>query len=285
MSARLDAHFHLWDPRTQAHDWLRQLPALDRRFGIDDFEAAAARTGVRQGVLVQAIATAQETHDLLAIAAESDAVAGVVGWVELERDDVAAQIAELRAARGGERLVGLRHLVQSEPDPRWLARDAVGRGLAAIADADLVYDILVRPAQLEAAIRAVAEHPRLRFVLDHAGKPMIAEGSLEPWASQVAELATHENVACKVSGLVTEAASGWRSATFAPYVKHLCTCFGARRLMFGSDWPVCTLVASYERVFDIARSTLADALGRAELEAVFSANARTHYRLGAAAGA
>ncbi len=276
---RLDAHLHLWDPAGRPHVWLRNLPTLDRRFGIEDFAAASASAGVRAGIVVQAIADTQETCELLAIAARSDAVAGVVGWLELERDDVGAEIAALRAAPGGEYLVGIRHLVQSEPDADWLTRKAVARGLAAVAAADLVYELLVKPRQLPAAIRAAAEHPTLRFVLDHGGKPMIAEGSVQPWATLIAELAGHANVACKISGLVTEAGPNWSDATLAPYVAHLCACFGPRRLMFGSDWPVCTLAASYAEVVAVARSTLAKVLDADELARIFSANARAYYRL------
>ena len=221
----LDAHFHLWDPRSQPHDWLRELPALDRQFTVADFEAAAAPAGVSMGVLVQAIESADETRELLAIAAEHPAIAGVVGWVDLEHDSVDEQLAALRALPGGDHLVGIRHLVQGEADPRWLLRDAVQRGIDAVARAGLVYDLLVLPHQLEAAIELVRAHEHARFVLDHGAKPALSEaGFREPWASLIAELATAGNVACKVSGLVTEAGADWSARLLGPVIEHLLEC-------------------------------------------------------------
>jgi len=275
----LDAHFHLWDPDSQSHGWLAAMPSLNRRFGPEDFEAAARPAGVQAGVLVQSLASASETQDLLAIAAQHAVVAGVVGWLDLERADVAAQIELLRSLPGGEYLVGIRHLVQDEADPRWLLRGAVGRGIDALADAGLVYDLLIRPAQLGAALALVADHQRVRFVLDHGAKPAIAERAFEPWASMLAELASLPNVACKLSGLVTEAGAGWTATQIDPYAAQLLDCFGPQRLLFGSDWPVCTLVASHAAVFELARAVLAPRLNDEDLDAVFRANAIAEYGL------
>ena len=275
----IDAHFHLWDPRSRPHAWLSAHPTLNRRFGADDFEAAALPASVSAGVLVQALASASETQDLLAIAAAETVVAGVVGWVDLERADVDAQLERLRALPGGERLVGIRHLVQDETDPRWLLREAVGRGIDALTRAGLVYDLLIRPAQLRAALELVERHEQARFVLDHGAKPAIARREFEPWASALAELAAFPNVACKLSGLVSEAGSCWSAAQIDPYIAHLLDCFGAQRLLFGSDWPVCTLVASYAEVVQLARAALAPRLDADDLDAVFGANAIAQYRL------
>lgn len=276
----LDAHFHLWDPRSQPHDWLRELPPLDRPFTVADFETAAGPAGVSSGVLVQAIESTSETAELLALAAEHPAIAGVVGWLDLQHEAVDEQLAELRELPGGEYLVGIRHLVQGEPDPRWLVRDAVQHGIDAVARAGLVYELLVLPHQLEAAIELVGAHQHARFVLDHGAKPELARaGFQEPWASLIAELAGAANVACKVSGLVTEAGADWSARQVGPVIEHLLECFGPHRLLFGSDWPVCTLVASYHEVFALARDTLAGRLEDEELEAVFHANAVAQYRL------
>ena len=276
---RLDAHFHLWDPGSMLHGWLEGIPSLNRRFDPEDFESVALPARVRAGVLVQTLATASETEDLLAIAVAHDVVAGVVGWVDLERADVAEQIEQIRSLPGGEYLVGIRHLVQDEPDPRWLLRETVGRGIEALADAGLVYDLLITPAQLEAALALVAGHERVRFVLDHGAKPAIADGALEPWALMLANLATLPNVACKVSGLVTEAGVGWTAQQIGPYIAHMLDCFGAQRLLFGSDWPVCTLFASYADVYELARASLAPRLTAEDLDAVFRANVIAQYRL------
>ena len=279
VGVRLDAHFHVWDPGSMSHGWLEGVPALNRRFDLEDFESAALPARVRAGVLVQALASSSETQHLLAIAVAHDVVAGVVGWVDLERADVADQIERLRSAPGGGYLVGIRHLVQDEPDPRWLLRETVGRGIEALADAGLVYDLLIKPAQLEAALTLVAAHERVRFVLDHGAKPAIADGALEPWASALADLATLPNVACKLSGLVNEAGAGWTARQIGPYIAHLLDCFGPQRLMFGSDWPVCTLRASYAEVYELARASLAPRLTDEDLDAVFRANAIAQYRL------
>lgn len=206
-------------------------------------------------------------------------VAGVVGWADLTSPAAADEIGRLRAGPGGDLLVGIRHLVQDEPDPDWLGRPDVRRGLWAVGAAGLPYDLLVRPGQLPAALAVTGALGDVRFVLDHGAKPEIAHGRLEPWASLIRDLAARPNVSCKVSGLVTEAGPGWRPSQIAPYVDHLLECFGPGRLMFGSDWPVCTLAAGYAEVVAVARGALASRLGPAELHAVFAANAVTAYRL------
>ena len=265
--------------------WTR-LPSLRRPFGLDDFQAAAAPQGVTASVLVQVLPDVAETEEFLARAAASHGagggpvpVAGVVGWVDLCGPDVATEIARIRERHGGDRLVGIRHLVQDEPDPAWLDRPEVRRGLRAVGQAGLVYDLLIRPSQLPAALRLTAEEDQVRFVLDHAAKPRISGGELEPWATMIGELAARPNVACKVSGLVTEAAADWQPAQFAPYVDVLLASFGPGRLLFGSDWPVCLLAATYAEVLALARDLLSPHLSPAELAAFFADNARSVYRL------
>jgi L-fuconolactonase len=275
----IDAHHHVWDPDARAHGWLDRLPALRRRFSLADFTRISAEHGVSASVLVQVLASAAETEEFLALAAAPSVVAGVVGWADLTAPDVAAEIARLRQVPGGGRLVGIRHLVQDEPDPGWLDRPDVRRGLRAVGQAGLAYDLLVRPAQLPAAIRAAGDLGDMRFVLDHGAKPDIASGRIEPWSGLVAELARRPNVMCKLSGLVTEAGPGWTAAQIAPYADRLLECFGPGRLMFGSDWPVCTLAASYGEVLALAREVLGDHLAPAERDAVFAGNAVTAYGL------
>jgi L-fuconolactonase len=280
----VDAHHHVWDPGARRHAWLAGIPALNRRFGLADFERAAAPEGVTASVLVQVLASAPETEEFLALAGRSSQpppglVAGVVGWTDLTSPAVADEIARLQDGPGGDRLVGIRHLVQDEPDPDWLGRADVRRGLRAVGAAGLVYDLLVRPGQLPAALTVTAALGDVRFVLDHGAKPEIAQGRLEPWASLIGDLAARPNVYCKVSGLVTEAGPDWRPAQIAPYVDHLLSCFGPGRLIFGSDWPVCTLAAGYGEVLALARHALGSRLGPAEIDAVFAANAVAAYRL------
>lgn len=275
----VDAHHHVWDPAAREHGWLASLPSLRRRFSVADYVAASGPHGVTASVLVQVLASSAETEDFLALADEPGGpVAGVVGWMDLTSPAAAGEIARLQGRPGGHRLVGLRHLVQDEPDPAWLERPDVLRGLAAAGRAGLVYDLLVRPGQLAAAIGAVAGQPDVRFVLDHGGKPDIAAGHWQPWAGLVGELARLPNVSCKLSGLVTEAGPGWTAARIAPFGRHLLDCFGPERLMFGSDWPVCTAEASYGEVLGLAGSVL-DGLSPAEREAVLGGNAAAVYRL------
>ena len=275
----VDAHHHVWDPVARRHAWLDGFPALNRAFSLADFERASRPEEVTASVLVQVLASTKETEAFLALAAGPGPVAGVVGWTDLTSPAVAEELARLRALPGGSALVGMRHLVQDEPDPGWLLRPEVRRGLRAAGAAGLAYDLLVRPRQLPAALAVAGELDDVRFVLDHGAKPPIASGALEPWASQIRELAARPNVSCKVSGLVTEAGPGWRPAQVVPYIDCLADAFGPGRLMFGSDWPVCTLAASYADVAALAREALAARLGPAALDAVFRANAISVYRL------
>jgi L-fuconolactonase len=276
----IDAHHHLWDPGTRRHAWLDTFPPLRRRFGIGDFAGLAAAHGVTSSVLVQVLPSLSETGEFLAVAASGTLVAAVVGWADLAAPDVADQVTRLRELPGGDRLAGIRHLVQDEPDPGWLDRPEVRRGLSALGDAGLVYDLLVRPAQLPAASRAARDLPGVSFVLDHGGKPDIARGQYEPWASLVGELAGRPNVACKLSGLVTEAGHHWSAARIGPYASWLIDSFGPRRLMVGSDWPVCTLATTYGEVLDLAVSALSARLGPADVALVLAGNAARIYGLG-----
>jgi L-fuconolactonase len=275
----VDAHHHVWDPAARRHAWLDGLPALNRAFSLADFERASEPERITASVLVQVLASTAETEEFLALAAGTGPIAGVAGWTDLTSPAVGDEITRLLALPGGDRLAGIRHLVQDETDPDWLRRTEVHRGIRAVGAAGLVYDLLVRPHQLPAALAVTGELADVTFVLDHGAKPPIASGALEPWASQIGELAARPNVSCKVSGLVTEAGPGWRAAQIAPYLDHLVDAFGPGRLIFGSDWPVCTLAASYAEVVSLARDALAVRLGPAELDAVFRTNAISTYRL------
>ncbi|MFF0362195.1 amidohydrolase [Streptomyces sp. NA02536] len=277
----IDAHHHVWDLAVRPQPWITgdALAPLARTFPVEELAAEARAAGVSGTVVVQTVCVPGETPELLALAAGSDLVAGVVGWTDLTAPDVADAIAALRAGPGGDRLAGIRHQVQEEPDPRWLLRPDVMRGLSAVAGAGLVYDLVVKPHQLAAAAEAAARLPGLTFVLDHLGKPPIASGALEPWAAGLRRLAALPNTVGKLSGLVTEAAPGaWRAGSLAPYARCALDAFGPRRLLFGSDWPVCTLRADYATVLGIA-DTLTAGLSPAEKDAVFGGNAVRVYGL------
>ncbi|CAM5252309.1 L-fuconolactonase OS=Streptomyces griseomycini OX=66895 GN=FHS37_006053 PE=3 SV=1 [Streptomyces griseomycini] len=257
----VDAHHHVWDLSVRDQDWITGpgLRPLRRNFTPADLASEARAAGVERTVLVQTVTVPEETPELLALADAHELIAGVVGWTDLTRPDVTDELARLRALPGGRCLKGIRHQVQGEPDPEWLLRPDVRRGLAAVADAGLVYDLVVRPHQLPACVRAAAALPRLTFVLDHAGKPPVASGTLEPWASGVRALAALPNTVCKLSGLVTEAdPASWRTDDLRPYADVVLDAFGPGRLMFGSDWPVCTLAAAYGDVLATARALTRD---------------------------
>ncbi|WP_327267503.1 amidohydrolase family protein [Streptomyces sp. NBC_01218] len=278
----VDAHHHVWDLSVRDQEWItgEEFAPLRRTFTLADLEPEARAAGVRATVLVQTVAVAEETPELLALAHGSDLVAGVVGWTDLTAPDVAGALAALRALPGGDRLTGIRHQVQGERDPRWLLRPDVLRGLAAVADARLAYDLIVRPHQLPAARAAAELVPGLTFVLDHAGKPPVAEGVLTPWADDLRALAALPHTVCKLSGLVTEAdPRRWRDQDLRPYTDVLLDAFGPDRLMFGSDWPVCRLAASYPQVLRTASTLTAD-LSEDERDAVFAGTATRVYRLG-----
>jgi L-fuconolactonase len=275
---RIDAHHHVWDLAVRDQPWTAALPALRRSFDLDDLSPELASAGIDATVVVQTLATPDETPELLALAASSPLIAGVVGWVDLEAPDVEHRISVLRALPGGDALVGIRHQVQSEPDHGWLERASVRRGLAAVAAAGLSYDLLVTPDQLPAAISVARQLPDLRFILDHAGKPRIAGRELEPWSALIASLAALPNVAVKLSGLATEASALWTVGELQPYADVLLKTFGAARILFGSDWPVSLLAVPYAGTVDCA-SRLVHALSPTEREAIFGGNAVAWYQL------
>jgi L-fuconolactonase len=277
----VDAHHHLWDLSVRDQDWITgpELQPLRRDFGVADLAPQARAAGVDRTVLVQTVTVPEETPEFLALAAESELIAGVVGWTDLTRPDAADELARLRELPGGRHLKGIRHQVQGEPDPNWLLRPDVRDGLVAVAEAGLVYDLVVLPHQLPACVRAAAEHPELTFVLDHLGKPPIATGELRPWATAVRALAALPNTVCKLSGMVTEAdLAKWTVDGLRPYADTVLDAFGPGRLMFGSDWPVCTLAASYAQVVDVAEE-LTGGLGAQERAEVFGGTATRVYRL------
>jgi L-fuconolactonase len=281
---RTDAHHHLWELARRPHAWLDgpEMDAIRRDFTLADLAPQAKAAGIGRTVLVQVLPSLAETAEFLALAGEPDLVAGVVGWADLTCAAVPETLAALRSGPGGARLAGIRHLVQGEPDPGWLARPDVRRGLRAVADAGLVYDLLTLPRQLPAAIEAARALPGLTFVLDHLSKPPIASGALQPWATLVRELAALPNVSCKLSGMVTEAGRpGWTVAGLRPYAEVILDAFGPSRVMFGSDWPVCLLAASYAEVVSAAQE-LAAGLDQDEQADVFGGTAARVYRLPAA---
>ncbi|MEV6416235.1 amidohydrolase family protein [Kribbella sp. NPDC051718] len=280
MSGRVDAHHHIWDLSVREQTWMvgPELDPVRRNYSIDDLAPLAAEAGVTSTVLVQTVGVAAETPEFLKVAASNDLVAGVVGWVDLTAADVADALAELKQRPDGEWLKGIRHQVHDEPDERWLCRDDVRAGLTAVADAGLVYDLLTKTPHLPAALKTVRALPQLSFVVDHISKPVIG-GDLEPWACGIRALAAEPNVTCKLSGMVTEASwTDWKVSDLQPYVDVVLDAFGPDRVMFGSDWPVCILAASYAEVVQAAED-LTSTLTTTERNAIFGATARRTYNL------
>jgi L-fuconolactonase len=277
---RIDAHHHVWELGRRPQAWLdgAGMAAIRRDFTMADLAPLTAAAGIDRTILVQVLPSRAETAEFLALAGEPGPVAGVVGWTDLTSDRVRESLDALRSGRGGAHLVGIRHLVQGEPDPRWLAWTDVRRGLRAVAGAGLVYDLLTLPHQLPAAIDTARALPGLTFVVDHLSKPPIAAGGLDPWAALVRELAALPNVSCKLSGMITEAGPHWTVAGLRPYAEAVLDAFGPARVMFGSDWPVCLLAASYADVTSAARELTA-ALTREERALVFGGTAARVYGL------
>ena len=287
----LDAHVHVWDLAARPQPWTDGLPVLQRSFGLDDVAGDLRAAGQDGVIVVQTVASAAETRELLALAAAQPLVAGVVGWADLSRPDPADQLLAAQAAPGGRALVGVRHQLQEEPDQEWLARPQVRDGLRAVAAAGLAYDLVISPGQLPLVTETVTALPEVRFVLDHAGKPPIAAGNLgggkaaawtggmAAWAADLRALAAWPNVAVKLSGLVTEADwESWTPAQLGPVMEYVLAQFGPDRTMVGSDWPVCLLAASYAQVMAAVAPVL-DGLTPAERTAVRGGTARAWYRL------
>ena len=270
----IDAHQHFWQIARGDYGWLTPaLGPIHRDFGPADLQPLIRRHGIAATILVQAAPTVAETRFLLSIAAAEPAVAGVVGWADFEAADAPAAIAALAA---DPLLVGLRPMVQDIADDDWLVRPDIEPAFAALTAHGLVFDALVLPRHLPRLLTVAKRHPELGIVIDHLAKPAIAEGRLDPWREDMAALAVLPNVACKLSGLVTEAGPGWTVDRLGPYVDHVLAAFGPERVLWGSDWPVATLAARYEDWVE-ATDILLDNLDPAAQAAVRGGNAARIY--------
>jgi L-fuconolactonase len=251
----LDSHQHFWRYDAVQYPWIPANSPLQRDWLPADLEREQSKVGLDGAIAVQARQTLEESRWLLELARDNLRIRGVVGWVDLRSDRVEEQLAGFAP---DPKFVGVRHIVQDEPDDDFMLQPEFIRGISKLKQFNLAYDILIFPKQIPAAIRLVRKFPGQRFVLDHIAKPFIRAGVFDPWASQIAELATAPNVWCKVSGMVTEADhAAWKPSDFKSCLDHVFKVFGVERLMFGSDWPVCLLAGSYERVFRLAQDYLA----------------------------
>jgi L-fuconolactonase len=276
----VDSHQHFWNLARATYEWMTgEFAVLRRRFEPVDLAPQLAGCDVTRTIAVQARSSLDETVYLLELASQYELVGGVVGWVDLTANDLGATLAELASMPGGGKLVGIRHQVHDEPDPEWLLRDDVQRGLDKVGEAGLVFDLLVRARELPAAVATVACQRETPFVVDHLAKPPVASGEDREWAVWMQRMSVLPNVAVKLSGLVTEDNwERWTRDRLVPYAGRAFEWFGAERVLFGSDWPVCTLAASYEEVFSAYRS-LVEEFAPGNVSGVFGSNAERIYGL------
>ncbi len=275
---RIDAHQHFWAYNPADYGWIGPgMEILKRDFLPPDLAPLLQQAGLDGSVAVQARQSLTETEWLLALADAYPFIQGVVGWVDLNAPDAAGQLEHFA---NYPKLCGLRHVLQDEPDDRFMLRETFLRGLRAVVELDLTYDILIFPRHLPVACELVEQFPEGRFVLDHIAKPLIKDSQLAPWDRDIRRLAAFPNVTCKVSGMVTEANwQSWQPADFRPYLDLIFEAFGPGRIMFGSDWPVCTLAGSYARVVNLV-ADYAARLSDSEQADVWGETARRFYGLG-----
>jgi L-fuconolactonase len=276
----IDSHQHFWKYNPQRDGWItNEMSLLKRNFLPEDLRGELGANGIGGCIAVQADQSEAETEFLLSLASGNEWIRGVVGWLDLTSETLPERLAHFTLFK---KLRGLRHIVQSEPDDRFMLRPDFCRGISRLKEFDLTFDILIYPRQLPAAIDLVAKFPEQRFVLDHMAKPAIRTSEINSWAKHVRTLAANPNVYCKVSGLVTEASwTIWRPTDFHPYLDVIFDAFGVDRLMFGSDWPVCLLAASYAQV----RNLLSDYMTQSriassyKIDRIFGGNAIEFYKL------
>ncbi len=273
---RIDSHQHFWRYDSVEYPWIASGSALTRDYLPVDLSEELHSCGLDGCVAVQARQTLEETRWLLELASQAPIIKGVVGWVDLRSPKLTEQLKEFSQS---SKLVGVRHVVQDEPDDNFMLGHDFQNGIAQLKQFDLTYDILIYPKQLPAALRLAENFPDQPFVLDHLAKPLIKDAVLEPWASEIRDLAKHPHVMCKISGMITEAKhQGWKPADFVPYLDVVLQAFGPDRLMYGSDWPVALLAGTYRQVYQLAADYIKPLGAEAERK-IFGENASQFYGL------
>ncbi|MCW3794725.1 amidohydrolase family protein [Paenibacillus sp. LS1] len=274
---KLDAHQHFWEYNVAEYGWIgEEMKAIRQSFLPENLEPLLVQSGLEGCIAVQARQSLTETQWLLQLADRHEFIKGVVGWVDLCSDDVRNQL-ELFASN--PYLRGVRHVVQDEPDLQYVLREDFQRGISLLKEYDLAYDLLVSKEQLPYAVELVKTFPEQRFVLDHLAKPDIKSGILSPWKEAIESLAAQPNASCKLSGMVTEADwANWTPSDFTAYLNIAIEAFGADRLMFGSDWPVSNLAASYNDVCGLI-TTHINALPMADQQMILGGTCATFYQI------
>ncbi len=273
---RIDAHVHFWKLERDDYTWMTpDLTALFRDFGPEDLIPLMKTEGIDKAVIIQAAATVEETLYILDIAKITPFIAGVIGWVDMEAHDVAAELDELCKT---PLFKGVRPMIHDIPDINWMLQDNLKPAFQAIAQRDLAFDFLVRPQHLKNLHKLLIRENNLRAIIDHCAKPAIAKGEFNEWAQDMRQLANDTNVMCKLSGLITEAGPEWSLDTLKPYTDHIIDCFGPDRLVWGSDWPVLTMAASYQDWRKTLEAILSE-LSEHERSQVLGSNAACFYQL------
>lgn len=278
---RIDSHHHIWDISVRPQTWMQgdEVKPISRTILMNELEPELEKAKIDYTVIVQTVATVDETPEFLDLSLSHPKICAVVGWLDLESDDIRPQLEKYLSHPGGKNLVSIRDLAQDKEDPNWLLRDNVVKNIHRIGEAGLTFDILTRPPQLAAAVEMVKRSPNNSFVLDHISKPYMAKGEMQPWADQISEIASHENVVVKVSGLFTEANwSDWSQETFRPYLDHVLNSFSPSRMMFGSDWPVCLLAATYTDTINLMEEFTKN-FTKLEQESFWAGTAKRAYKL------
>ncbi|MGL1885115.1 MAG: amidohydrolase family protein [Reichenbachiella sp.] len=272
---KIDSHQHFWNFEKEKHNWINDdMAVLKRDFAPSDLKLCLEETGIGGCIAVQADQKEEETNFLLELSNANDFIKGIVGWVDLRAENIAERLKHYAQF---EKLSGFRHVVQDEQDPNFMLGEAFQRGMSLLKDYGFTYDILIFPTQLEAALETVKRHSDQKFVIDHIAKPYIKEGKIDEWATYMRQIAAHDHVMCKVSGMVTEADwTEWKYEDFVSYMDVVVETFGVDRLMYGSDWPVCLLGGDYKEVKSIPDRYF-EKFSKEEQEKIFGKNAVDFY--------
>ena len=273
----IDSHQHFWNYEPEKHLWIDdEMSVIRRDFLSDDLQKVFAENGVDACVAVQADQTSEETDFLISIAENNNFIKGVVGWVNLRSESIEEDLLKYKKY---DVVKGFRHVVQGEQDHNFMLRPEFLRGIELLGKYDLCYDILIFPHQLGAALELVKKFPNQKFVIDHIAKPYIKDGFFEGWAVMMREIAKHQNVYCKISGMITEAGyKTWTTEQVHPYMKLVLESFGAGRVMYGSDWPVCLVAGNYSMVKALVTDFISD-LSQEQQNAIMGGNAAKFYNL------
>lgn len=273
---RVDSHQHFWQVSRGDYYWMSPaVPVLYRDYYPEDLKPHLTSNNIDKTILVQAAPTVSETDFLLGLAHHHDFVGGVVGWLDMEGTDFPDQLAKYCEKR---KFIGLRPMLQDLAEDDYILKPAVVRSLKLVAERGLTFDFLTYVRHLPYVLRVLDKVPNVRAVIDHISKPEIRAQKMEPWKSLLGEVAQHENVYCKLSGMITEADhTAWTPEHIRPYVEHVMECFGAERVLFGSDWPVCLQAGTYDQVIEVVSTILAPVLDKAREGKVFGSNAARFY--------